>query len=311
MTNKTTQSVINELLSNAQYYAEKASQENAFWGETFSNEKEIAVREADKVAGRTLRVARNKLRMAGAIRRQGLQPQRGLSLACGSGRAERMALGQGICRKFHGIDVAEDAIQEARAMAARENLDITYECGDLNAIRLEPESYDLVVTQNCLHHVLHLEHLAEQIQKALTPNGLLWIHDYVGETQFQYSDKRMEIANVVLKLLPEKLRTNRVNGAVIHCVTRPTPGELPSPFEAIRSAEIMPVFLRHFDILEKHENGGIMRLVMPLGAKSDYVENEDTRALYEMLFYLDETLIREGILEPAGIQCLLRPKTRQ
>ncbi|HEY6131607.1 MAG TPA: class I SAM-dependent methyltransferase, partial [Halioglobus sp.] len=302
MTPKSTQSVIDELLNNPLLYEEKAAQENQFWGETFSDEKEIQVREADKAAGRELRVARDKLRMAGAIRRQGLQLRRGLSLACGSGRAERMALGQGICTSFHGIDVAEDAIQEARKMAAQVNLDITYECGDLNAIRLEPASFDLVVTQNCLHHVLQLEHLAAEIHKTLTPNGVLWIHDYVGETQFQYSDKRLEIANAVLKLLPEKLRTDRVNGSIITSVNRPIPGEMPSPFEAIRSAEIMPVFLKHFDILEKHENGGIMRLVIPLGAKGDYIENEDTRALFELLFYLDETLIREGILEPAGIQ---------
>jgi len=308
MTPRNPQSVIDELLSNPRLYEEKAAQEGKFWGGVFSDETQIQVRQADKAASGILRVARDKLRMAAALRHQGLQPRRGLSLACGSGRAERVAMSQGICTRFHGIDVAEDALQEARKIAARENLDITYERGDLNAIQLAPNSYDLVVTANCLHHVLQLEHLAAQIHGALAPDGVLWIHDYIGETQFQYSDKRLEIANAVLKLLPEKLRTNRVTGRVLARVNRPTPGQLPSPFEAIRSAQIMPVFLDYFDVLEKHENGGIMRLVIPLGAKADYVENEDTRALFEFLFYLDETLIREGILEPAGIQCLLRPK---
>jgi len=113
----------------------------------------------------------------------------------------------------------------------------------------------------------------------------------------------------VLKILPEKLRTNRVTEEVLDHINRPTPGELPSPFEAIRSAEIMPIFLQHFDVLEKHENGAIMRLVIPLGARKDYLENEDTKSMFELLYYLDQTLIQEGILEPAGIQCLLRPKS--
>jgi len=308
MSPKTPENIVKELLNDPRLYEEKAAQEGKFWGETFSSEKQIQIRQADKAASRELRVARDKLILAGALRRQNLKPTRGLSLACGSGRSERHALAQGICTSFHGIDVAEDAIQEARKVAARENLNITYERGDLNTIKLEPKRYDLVLTQNCLHHVLQLEYLADEIHRAMTPDGALWIHDYVGETQFQYSDKRLEIANAVLKLLPEKLRTNRVNETVVRQINRPKPGQMPSPFEAIRSAEIMPIFMERFEVLEKHVNGGIMRLVMPLGAKNDYVENADTKAIFELLYYLDEILIREGVLEPTGIQCLLRPK---
>jgi len=305
---KDTQSVIQDLLTDRRLYEEKAAQEGRHWGEVFSDDRQIQARNADKAAAKELRMAREKLVLRGALRRHNLQPQRGLSLACGSGRAERMALQQGICTRFHGIDVAADAIEEARRVAAREQLDLSYEVADLNAVQLQAAAYDLVITQNCLHHVLQLEHLAAQIHQSLVPAGVLWVHDYVGETQFQYSDKRLEIANAVLDLLPEKLRTHRVTGEVLKQIKRPTPGALPSPFEAIRSGEIMPVFLQYFDIVEKHENGGILRLIQPLGAKSDYLENEDTRAMFEVLYYLDGLLLREGVLEPAGIQCLLKPK---
>jgi 2-polyprenyl-3-methyl-5-hydroxy-6-metoxy-1,4-benzoquinol methylase len=308
MSTKTPEAVIEELLTNPAFYAEQAAREGEFWGEEFSSKKQIEVRQADKSASRELRVARDKLFLAGALRRQGLKPMHGLSLACGSGRAERNALTQGICTSFHGIDMAEDAIAEARSVAAQQKLCITYEQGDLNSVVLQPGSYDLVITQNCLHHVVQLEYLADQIHRALKPGGALWIHDYVGETQFQYSEKRVEIANAVLKILPEKLKTNRISGKVVAQVHRPEPGSMSSPFEAIRSAQIMPIFLERFDVLEKHENGAIMRLVTPLGAKSGYLENEDTKALFELLYYLDDLLIRERILEPTGIQCLLRPK---
>jgi len=308
MPSKTTDSFITKLLNNSALYQEKANQENEYWGEKFSNEKQIEVRKKDKLAARELRVARDKLHLMGAIRRSGLKPDRGLSLACGSGRAERNAMAAGICTSFHGIDLAADAVEEARREAERQGLNITYSVDDLNSINLEPDSFDLVITQNCLHHVLQLEHLADEIHRALRPGGVLWIQDYIGETQCQYSDKRLEIANAVLSLLPEKLRTNRATGTVRQTITRPIPGDDISPFEAIRSADIMPVFLERFDVVEKRDSGGIIRLLLPLGAKSDYTENEDTRTVYELLHYLDQMLIREGILEPSGIQCLLRPK---
>lgn len=303
----TKESFIANLLGNSALYKEKAQEENAYWGEKFSNKKLIDVRKQDQLAGKELRVARDKLHFVGAIHRSGLTLERGLSLACGSGRAERNALTRGICTSFHGIDIAQDAIEEARRVAAAENLDINYSVGDLNSVELEPDSYDLVITQNCLHHVLQLEHLADEIHKALKPGGLLWIQDYVGETQLQYSDKRLEVANAVLELLPEKLRTNLATGTVRDRVRSAKPGE-ESPFEAIRSAEIMPIFLERFDIVEKRDSGGILRLLLPLGAKTAYLENDDTRALYEVLHYLDQLLITEGILEPSGVQCLLRPK---
>jgi SAM-dependent methyltransferase len=86
--------------------------------------------------------------------------------------------------KFHGIDVAEEAILRATELAKSEGLDITYEKGDLNKLVLEENAYDLVVTQNCLHHILRLEHLADQILKSMRPGGVLWIHDLLANLSF-------------------------------------------------------------------------------------------------------------------------------
>ncbi len=307
-TSKTPSEIIRELLNDSDLYQEKAARESEVWGRIFSNEKQIEFRKTDRAAAKTLRVGRDKMSLIPTLRRQGLQPVSGLSLACGSGRAERNFIAQGICQRFHGVDVAEKALEEARKEAASASLDITYEQGDLNSIQLKPASFDLVLAQNCLHHVLQLEHLADQIHRSLTPQGALWIDDYVGETQFQYSEKRIETANAVLALLPEKFRTNRATGKIVDQVKRPVPGRLISPFEAIRSAEIMPVFLERFEVLERRQSGGIMRLVTPLGAKTEYAQSEDTRALFALLQYLDETLVKEGVIEPSGTQCLLRPK---
>ena len=231
-----------------------------------------------------------------------------MSLACGNGRAERQFIKAGVCQKFHGIDISHQALETAKKIAQENNLNITYEQGDLNNISLPQNSYDLVITQNCLHHVLHLEYLAAEIAKSMTPNGVLWIHDYVGETQFQYSDERLEIVNAILAILPEKMRLNKLKGTTLEKVVRPEPGTLVSPFESIRSAEIIPIFLEKFEVIEKFEFNSILRLVMPLGARVEYLQNEESRAIFELLFLMDRMLVDQGILTPTAGQYLLKPK---
>ena len=78
---------------------------------------------------------------------------------------------------------------KARQIAEEQSLPLTYEVADLNFVKLPEKAFDLVVAQTCLYHILFLEHVADQIWRSLENDGYLWIHDFVGETQFQYDDK--------------------------------------------------------------------------------------------------------------------------
>ena len=60
------------------------------------------------------------------------------------------------------------------------------------------------MAQTCLHHILFLENVAEQIWHSLKGNSYLWISDFIGETQFQYDPKRVSIPNKILRVLPKK-----------------------------------------------------------------------------------------------------------
>ena len=83
---------------------------------------------------------------------------------------------------------------------------------------------------------------------------------------------------------------------------------LVSPFESIRSGEIIPIFLEKFEVIEKFEFNSILRLVMPLGARVEYLQNEESRAIFELLFLIDRMLVDKGILTPTAGQYLLKPK---
>jgi len=50
---------------------------------------------------------------------------------------------------------------------------------------------------------------------------------------------------------------------------------------------------------------------VPQGTRAAYLENQDTKALFEILMLLDDLCIREKIVQPSGGQYLMRPKPVQ
>jgi SAM-dependent methyltransferase len=302
---QTEDQIVHGLRSSPEAYEAAAKGEGEVWGRVFSDAERKAASEEDRIAALKLRPARG-LGLARVFRERNLTFGSGLSLACGSGRAEREFLRLGICERFHGIDIAADAIAEARQNA--QGLDLTYETADLNRLELAPGAYDLVITQNCLHHVLELEHLAEQIWRSLKPGGYLWIHDYIGESQFQFSDLRLDVANRILAVLPERYRRDRLRDRVLKKIARPNPGALASPFEAIRSAEIVPIFTRWFEIDYRHEESAFMGRVCPRGMRANYTETDDGPALFDLLMLVESLLVEHQILSPHTGQYLMRRK---
>jgi SAM-dependent methyltransferase len=206
--NTLTERVIQKLRQSEEAYSEAAEREGKIWGATFSSPDQIKAREADQRAARELGLAQQRMSFARLAREAGWHFTRGLSLACGSGRAERELIRLGVCKSFLGIDLSEAALDEARRESARLGLDIQYGTGDLNRLELPKSEFDLVVTQNCLHHVLELEYLASQIWNALKPGGRVWIDDFVGETQFQWLDERLALVNAILTALPDSYRVS-------------------------------------------------------------------------------------------------------
>lgn len=310
MPNEKAKNIIEEAMASPEKYKEMARRESEVWSRHFTDPAHKEVREREKSAADVLGNTQRQLSLAKVIKEQGLKLKSGLSLGCGSGRAERVFLKQGICESFHGIDIAQDAVEEARNQASGENLNCTYDVQDLNFVTLPANSFDLVVAQTSLHHVLRLEHVFDQIVQALKPGGVFWVHDYVGETQFQFSDERLKIMNDLLGLLPECLRINHFNQRPISSVVRREPGQLVSPFECIRSGEIRELLFERFDVLASHETTTFMDRVAGLGMTQNYVKNEDTVALFRILQYFDQLLASKGWLPAVQGQYLLTAKVK-
>jgi len=300
--------IIKRAMADRSVYDAMAARENEVWGKILPDRDQSDLAVEDTKAGAMLGISRNQSSLFCLANEKGLRFRHGLTLGCGAGRCERDLISRGVGVSFHGIDISERAIAKAREIAKEQNLPLTYEVADLNFVRLPEKTFDLVVAQTCLHHILFLEHVAEQIWRSLKNDGYLWIHDFIGESQFQYDAKRLAIINQILAVLPEKLRKNRVTGRTIEEIKRPEPGRLGSPFESIRSAEIIPVFQRCFTIEWRLEFDAFLRVVVPPGTRVAYLENEDAKAVFELLMLLDQLCIKEKIVSPSGGQYLMRPK---
>jgi 2-polyprenyl-3-methyl-5-hydroxy-6-metoxy-1,4-benzoquinol methylase len=311
MANNKAQEIIERAMKDRTVYDAMVARESEVWGEILPARERSEARAEDATASKSLRVARHQASLITVAREKGLRFERGLTLGCGAGRLERSLVEHGICQSFHGIDISEKAVADAQETAKRLGLPLTYEIGDLNFIELPRRAFDLVVAQTSLHHVLFLEHISEKVWGTLTDEGYLWIHDFIGETQGQYDPKRLDIINRLLAILPEKFRTNKINERVTTKIERPEPGHLGSPFEKIRSEEIITIFERWFTIEWKMEFTSLLHLVAPPGTRAAFMENEDTKTLFEVLIFLDDLCIKEGIAKPTGGQYLLRPRINE
>jgi len=305
------QQIIEPAMSDRAVYDAMAARESEVWGKILPALAQSEASAADARESASLKAGRHQGSLVQLAKEKGLIFETGLTLGCGAGRLERHLLVNRVCQSFHGIDISENAIVEAKRTAERESLPITYEVADLNFVSLPKANFDLVVAQTSLHHVLFLEHVAEQVWQTLKPGGYLWIHDFIGETQGQYDPERLAFINRLLAILPEKLRTNHINKRVVTKIETPQPGGLGSPFEKIRSEEIVGIFARWFTIEWKNEFNAFLHLVAPPGTRIGFNENEDTRALYETLVLLDELCIAQGILRPTGGQYLMKPRPTQ
>jgi SAM-dependent methyltransferase len=300
--------IIRRAMADRSVYDAMAARENEVWGKILPERERSEAAIEDTKASIELRVGRHFSSLAGLAQERQLKFEHGLTLGCGAGRCERELIRNGVCRTFHGIDVSANAIVAAREIAKEQNLPVIYEVADLNFVELPEKTFDLVVAQTCLHHILFLERVAEQVWRSLKRDGYLWIHDFIGETQQQHDLRRLSIVNQILAVLPEKFRKNKLTGRLVTEIKRPEPGHLVSPFESIRSSEIVPRFQRWFTVEWKVEFDAFLRLVVPQGTRAAYLENEDTRALFETLMLLDDLCIKEGVVQPSGGQYLMRPR---
>jgi 2-polyprenyl-3-methyl-5-hydroxy-6-metoxy-1,4-benzoquinol methylase len=228
--------------------------------------------------------------------------ERALTLGCGSGELERGLAKYGFARHHDAVDVADGAIAKAVDLAQAAGLThVSYRLDDLNTIELARERYDVILGVSAVHHVAMLERLYEQVSRALKPGGYFFLDEFIGPSQFQWPDAQLAVVNEQLRIMPAVLKRSVVSGAGSRGpAVRPTIAWMneSDPSESIRSAEIVPLLSRYFEVVEQKGWGGsLLHLLLEEIAGNFDERNEGSLDYLQGLFDLEDRLIAEGVLQ--------------
>ena len=191
---------------------------------------------------------------------QGRRFRRALSIGCGAGALERSLIDIDLVERIDAFDASVVALTVARRAAIESGhaSRIHYYAADFNAPSLPRHHYDVVFIHQAAHHVAKLEKLYRAVMGALTPDGLLYLDEYVGPSRGDWSLARLAPHREEYARLPEELRLWPVD-------PMPLPIQWDDLTEAVRSREIEPQLRVGYDVVARRPYGGsLLAIVLPL-----------------------------------------------
>jgi SAM-dependent methyltransferase len=232
--------------------------------------------------------------------------ERSLDLGCGAGSRSIVVYEKGASGYIEGLDVSEDRIAEGERIRRELGIPGRFQVTDTNRVKLPAETYDLIFSCHSFHHFFELEHIMEQVHQSLTRRGLFILEEFVGPTQFQWTDQQIEIVRWLMSLVPEELRRFRW-GAIKNLEGRPTPAEVVavSPFESIRSAEILPLFQHFFRVVVIKRLAGTIQHLLYNGIAHNFHPGDPVaRGSVQAVWEVEDALIDSGLL-PSDFMLLI------
>jgi SAM-dependent methyltransferase len=129
------------------------------------------------------------------------------SLGCGEGGLERRLAAMDAFLTCDAIAVAHASIAKARMRAQESGYEIIrYSVQDVNQLRLPVRCYDTIWASHAIHHLERLEHVFQQTVRALRPEGMFIMNEYVGANRFQFPKRQREVIHACHELLPASYR---------------------------------------------------------------------------------------------------------
>jgi SAM-dependent methyltransferase len=229
-----------------------------------------------------------------------------LELGCGSGSLSMRLIQAGATQSVEGIDASPARVEEAEKRRQAANVPGAFGVADCNDLSLERGRYDLIVSSHSFHHFLELEAIMDEVRRALSPRGLFILEEYVGPTQFQWTDNQMDATRTLTALLPERFRLLPW-GAIKPYEGRPAAQDVAaaSPFESIRSAEIAPLFACNFEVVHQKNLGGTIQHLLYNGIIHNFTPGDsEAELLVRGIYETEDALIDSGML-PSDFQLLV------
>lgn len=241
------------------------------------------------------------------------RPARFVSLGCGNCdtevRVAKMLVERGVTGfTIECVDINADMLARGREMAEREGVaaQIVTVCKDFNEWRGD-QPYDAVIANQSLHHVVKLERLFVEIERALGPEGRFVTSDMIGRNGHMRWPEALAIVHEYWRELPEKYRFHRQLRR--HEELYENWDCSKEGFEGIRAQDILPLLNERFDFELFLPFGNVIDTFIDRGFGPNFDhEGEWDRAFVDKVHARDEAEIRAGTIKPTHIMAVMRKR---
>lgn len=239
-------------------------------------------------------------------------------LALGSGRADlELKIAQGLLAagisdfQLVGIDLTEHAVRDARTRADMQNLSkhCRFVQGDLNTWKTT-EHYDVVLANHCLHHVVNLEGLFDQVRRCLMPtNGAFLVADMIGRNGHQLWPESLSEVRHFWRQLPPKKRLDRATGKIEAEFVNYDCSKI--GFEGIRAQDILSLLIDRFEFkLFLPYAGIVVPLIERRTGWNFSVDNPQDLAFVDRMAAREQELFANLAIKPTQMLASMRPECR-
>ncbi|MES2603953.1 MAG: class I SAM-dependent methyltransferase [Pseudomonadota bacterium] len=166
------------------------------------------------------------------------------------------------------------------------------------------KQYDVVIANQCLHHIIELEDLFSKVKQVLTDDGRFLVSDMIGRNGHLRWPEALGIINTMWSQLPEKYKYN-------HMRQRQEPQFInhdcsTSSFEGIRAQDILPLLVAnfHFELFLPFGNLIFVFIDRTFGYNFNPEVVED-RQIIDKIHARDEEGMHSGELKPTQMLAVL------
>lgn len=218
--------------------------------------------------------------------------EHGVSVGCGTGGKELAFLRDGLVERFDLYEISKVRVDKGHEIFAKAGFSdkARFFLEDAFSDRT-PDRYDLVHWDNSLHHMFDVYDAVEWSRTVLKPGGWLVVHDFIGPSRFQFSDRCREIAGRARETLPRAyLESGYAPGTYLPTtLPRVNRGKLiaKDPTEAADSDRIVDAVSLHFPGGTWKMLGGTVNHLGLTGLHWNFMRFEDRSRLDACLFMDD------------------------
>jgi ubiquinone/menaquinone biosynthesis C-methylase UbiE len=226
-------------------------------------------------------------------------------VSLGAGNCDwEVALAQELVRENAGsfvldcLDVNLEMLERGRKAAADAGIAECMKFSEVDLNQWTPaRSYDVVVANQTLHHVVELESLLSKIRQSIQPHGRFVVCDTIGRNGHQRWPEALEIVQRFWRKLPPSYRYNRLLDRYEERFEDWDCSQ--EGFEGIRAQDILPLLCStfHFNLFVGYANAVLPFVDRGFGHNFDPSDAWD-RQFIDCVHQADEAGFAEGWLKP-------------